>query len=422
MNSERVIGLCGSGPTAAALAEAAAAGGFVVEMLDANSAKAAELREEAVRRVEARFARGGLSRSDKEIIVSSLRLAQDYGAFARAECVVEAGSEDLELKRKAWAEMDAALPARALRASSTSRLSISRLSEGLAHADRFLGMHPVLLDSTFKVVELVFGASTAEQAMVDGRAICVKLGAVPVKVKDSPGFIGLRVSRPLFLEAMRLVETGETDIRTVDRAMEEIGGMAKGPFALMDQIGLDSELAITESIHADLGAAPHLAPTVLLQRLVGAGHVGRRTGRGFYDYGNGRQVPAFETPAKGVRSWKPTPALGDLAKVLGRPVDRSLWIYARVFMAVVNEAARVAESVALPRDVNQVMELGYGFAEGPLAAADHAGLDVVQRLLREFHKGSEGDQRFADNPLLDKHVADGDLGEKTAKGFLHHSL
>ena len=393
-----------------------------MEWLETDPATAREVREQIAQNLDARVNSGALSRSDREAILSRLRLATDYTSSAEAEFVVEAASEDFAAKRLVLREIERAVPPRTLVATSSSRFSVAKLGEGLKHVDRFLGMHFVNPDPEATVVELAGTPATAERILVEARSICVKLGATPVKVKDSPGLIGSRVSRPLFLEALRLVETGEADIGTVDQTMRQLGGMERGPFELMDRLGLDVELATTEALHADLGRPAHLAPGAVQRKLVAAGHFGCRSGRGFYDYAHGQKTPAYEAPLKNVHSWKATAALRELAASLGRPAEHMTWVFARIFAAVVNEAARAADTIALPRDVNLVMELGYGFAEGPLAVADHVGLDIVQRLLREFHEDGGADQRFAPNPLLDRHVSEGRLGEKTAKGFLHHSL
>jgi len=404
------------------IAQAAAAAGFIVHTLDVSPdlVKAAYAR--IVERLDARVARGSLPRHDRDALVARLHVARDMSDFKNTEVVVEAVHEDTGLKRKILAQLDAVASARTLLATNTSSLSITQLGEGLKHGSRFLGMHFFNPAPVMKLVELVRGANTSEQAMVDARAICTALDKTAVKVKDSPGFIGNRVNRPFYLEALRLLESGDADIPTIDNAMKKVGAFRMGPFELLDLIGLDINLRVTETVFEGFGKPRRFAPNQIQQKLVAEGRLGRKSGCGFYDYSNHEPMPAYETKLKSPSSWKASPALKDFAAMLEKPADRPMWIYARIFMAVMNEAALVAETIALARDVNLTMELGFNYNEGPLATADFVGLDICQRLLADFHAQTNDDERYAPNALLNGHVAKGELGEKTAHGFLYHAL
>lgn len=406
----------------AGIAETLAMAGFTVEMLDTSEAIVRDAQAAIAERLDGRVARGIMSRTERDAIASRLRVAGGYDSFKDAECVIETVPEDLKLKQHILGELDKILSPRTLLATNTSSLSISKIGDALMCGDRFLGMHFFNPAPVMKLVELVQGPATSEQTMVNARAICAKLQKTAVKVKDSPGFIGNRVNRPFYLESLRLVETGEADIRTVDRAMKRIGGFRAGPFELLDMIGLDVNLRVTETLYEDFDRSPLFAPSDIQYKLVAAGRLGRKTGGGFYDYSDDSPTPAYERPLKDAQSWQAAPALVEFAKAFGKPADRDMWIFARIYLAVVNEAARVADTIALPRAVNLTMELGFNYPTGPLAMADHIGLDVVRQLLADFHRETDGDERYKANPLLDRHVADGNLGEETARGFLHHSL
>ncbi|MFQ5430288.1 MAG: 3-hydroxyacyl-CoA dehydrogenase [Phycisphaerae bacterium] len=422
MSSDRVIGVVGSGTMGSGIAQTAATAGFVVRTLDTDPQLVKDAYAAVIERLDRRVAKGRLPRNERDETVARLHVANNVGELADAECVIEAVPEDLSLKRKVLAELQTAVSPRTLLATNTSSFSIAKLAEGLDRADRFLGMHFFNPAPVMKLVELVQGPQTSEQSLVDARAICTKLDKTPVKVKDSPGFIGNRVNRPFYLESLRLLETGEADVRSIDEAMKAVGGFRMGPFELLDLIGLDINLRVTETVYHDLGRPARFAPNAVQQSLVAAGHHGRKTGRGFYDHTNGDPTPAYETRLKNASSWQPRPALTAFAQMLDKPADRRLWLYARVFTAVMNEAARVADSIALPRDVNLAMELGFHYPEGPLAVADAVGLDIMQKLLSEFYEESGRDERYAPNPLLDRRVAEGHLGERAARGFLYHAL
>jgi 3-hydroxybutyryl-CoA dehydrogenase len=424
VSSKRVMGVVGSGTMGAGISQAAATAGYVVRTLDLRPELVERAHAKIAERLDAAVAKGKMSRHEREEIVGRLHLARSYDDFKDAECVIEAAQEDLAVKRRVFADLDKVLSAKALRCTNTSSLSIARIGEGLGHADRFLGMHFFNPAPVMKLVELVQGPATGDQAMVDARAVCAFLDKTPVRVKDSPGFIGNRVNRPFYLEALHLLENGEADVRAIDTALKSCGGFKMGPFELLDLIGLDINLSVTRSVHDGFGRPTRFAPSSIQEKLVALGHLGRKTNRGFYDYtnGDGGPSPAYEARLKSHISWKPTVALSEFAQALGIAADRNAWLFARILLAVVNEAALTADTIALPRDVDVAMELGFNYPQGPLGLADHVGLDVVQRLMADFHAESGGHERFAPSPLLDRLVAEGDLGEKTAKGFLYHAL
>jgi 3-hydroxybutyryl-CoA dehydrogenase len=421
VSKERTIGVIGSGTMGGGIAHAAAASGFCVQTMDTDPKLVDQAYSKIRERLEAGVSKGRLSSQERDEIVSRLHVAKGYDSFKDAECVIEAVSEDLALKRKIFTELDR-FPTRMLRATNTSSLAIAKIADGLKHADRVMGMHFFNPAPVMQLVELVQGAKTSEQAMVDARAVCAKLAKTPVKVKDSPGFIGNRVNRPFYLEALRLLETGEADIRGIDAAMREVGGFKMGPFELLDLIGLDINLRVTETIYQDFGKPARFAPNAIQQKLVQTGHLGRKSGRGFYHHAQGEPMPAYESKPRDAGGWKPSAALSDFAKVLAKPATRPTWLFARIMLAVINEGGITADTIALPRDVDVTMELGFHYPQGPLGLADYVGLDIIQRLMAEFHHESNGDERYAPNALLDRRVKEGDLGEKTAHGFLYHAL
>lgn len=422
MNSERILGVIGSGTMGAGIAQAAAVAGFTVYTFDVQAGLVEQAHAKIVERLDGAVARGKMSRLERDQAVARLHVGKHYHDVAAAECVIEAVPEDLALKRKIFAELDTAVSPRTLRCTNTSSLSIGKIAEGLKRADRVLGMHFFNPAPVMKLVELVQGPATGEQAMIDARAVCAKLDKTPVKVKDSPGFIGNRVNRPFYLQALHLLESGEADVDAIDTAMRNVGGFRMGPFELLDLIGLDVNLSVTQSVYEGFGRPARFAPSAIQEKLVRSGSLGRKTGRGFYNYGNGTAAPALEISPGDASAWRPSPALLEFAGALEKPANRAMWLYGRILFGVINEAALTADTIALPRDVDVAMELGFNYPQGPLALADHVGLPLVQKLLAEFHAESDDAGFYMANGLLDRLVADGELGESTAKGFLHHSL
>ena len=422
MKSDRVIVVIGSGAMGACLAQAAAQAGFQVEMFDIAPDRAREAQAEIARRFEMLAAKGELSSVESRAAAARVRAISSLDDLRHAECIIEAVSEDLALKREVLRKAEAAASPRSLLATSTTTLLLAAIADAVKHGERFVGMHLVRAEPSLRIVELVRAPATSDQTMVSARAICTRTGKSAVVVRDSAGFIGHRVHRQWLLAAMALADRGEADIGTIDRVVREVGGFANGPIEWLDEFGLDADLVLAERLYAGLGKPARLAPGAVQRRLVESGHLGRKTGRGFYHYGDGQPVPAFETPGRSGEAWRPTPVLQEFAAGLQLPADRSSWILARIAAAVVSEAAIVGASIAAPRDVDSVMRLGFGYPDGPLALADRIGLDVMQRLLLAFHQETDGDERYKASPLLDRHVRDGNLGEKTARGFLHHSL
>lgn len=421
-SSERLIGVIGSGTMGAGIAQAAAASGFIVKTMDTKPDLVEKAYAAIASRLDERVARGKLPKHDRDATMARLKVAGSPADFAHAECVIEAVTEDLALKQSIFRELEKAVSPRTLLATNTSSLSIAKIAERLERPERFLGMHFFNPAPVMKLVELVQGPQTGDQAIVDARAICARLEKTAVKVKDSPGFIGNRVNRPFYLESLRLLENGEADLQSIDAALRSSGGFKLGPFELMDLIGIDVNLTVTQTVWNDFGKPARFKPSAVQEKLVAAGHLGRKTNRGFYDYSNAQPVPAYESQSRSTSGWKPDAALEAFAQVLEKPADRALWIHARVLLAVINEAALAADTIALPRDVDLTMELGFNYPQGPMSFADHVGLDVVLELMKKFHAETSGDERYKPAALLEKLVANGDLGEKTAQGFLHHWL
>lgn len=404
------------------IAQAAAASGFQVRSVDTDPALVKTAHAKIAERLDDRVARGKLPRHERDATIDRLHIVKDYAALKDADIIVEAVPEELSIKRKIFGELDGIVSKRTLLATNTSSLSIAKIADGMKNAERFLGMHFFNPAPVMKLVELVRGPKTTEDAMVRARSVCTWLDKTPVKVKDSPGFIGNRVNRPFYLEALRLLETGAADIRAIDAAVKDRGGFKMGPFELLDLIGLDINLSVTESIYRDFNQPPKFKPNAIQQKLVEGGHLGRKTGRGFYDYSNGQPAPAYESKLQDASRWQASQPLKEFAAIRELPADRATWIYARILLAVISEAALVADSIALPQDTDIAMELGFNYPQGPLGVADFVGLDIIQRLLSSFYEETGHDPRYVANPLLDRRVANAHLGEKSARGFLYHAL
>jgi 3-hydroxybutyryl-CoA dehydrogenase len=219
---------------------------------------------------------------------------------ALAECglVIEAAPEDLELKRALFAELAAAVDGDCVLATNTSSLSVTALAAGLPNPGRVVGMHFFNPPTKMRLVEVVAGAESTRDALAVAREVGEAMGKRVIAAADAPGFIVNRCNRPFGLEALRLVQDGVATPEQVDRICRMAGGFRMGPFELMDLVGLDVGLAVSRSFYEQSFGEPRWRPSPLVARRVAAGHLGRKSGRGWYEYPPGRP-PDPEPPEPG---------------------------------------------------------------------------------------------------------------------------
>ena len=232
-----------------------------------------------------RLKRGKLDAAGRERIARALRVEEGLGAAAGAAWVIDAIVESLEPKRKLFAEAEALAGPGTLLCSNTSSLSVTAMAAGLRRPGNVLGLHFFNPATAMPLVEVVrtcwSEAATLERATAFVRA----LGKVPVVVKDTPGFVVNRVARSFPLEALKIATEGIATPTQVDRIMKLGAGFKMGPFELMDLVGIDVNFAVSQSVYRGFFDEPRFRPSPMQQELVHAGRLGRKTGRGVYDYG-----------------------------------------------------------------------------------------------------------------------------------------
>jgi 3-hydroxybutyryl-CoA dehydrogenase len=280
----RVVGVVGAGTMGNGIAHVFAAAGRRVRLVDTDAAALGRALETIGRNLERQSRKGALAGTAAEVM-GRIEGTGALEALAGSDLVVEAIVEDVEAKRLLFRRLTEIVPPRAVLASNTSAISITALGAASRRADRVVGMHFMNPVPLMPLVEVVRGVETSAATLELVHALCRDLGKTPVAVHDSPGFVSNRVLMPMINEAIFCLAEGVADARAVDDVMKLGMRHPMGPLELADLIGLDVCLAILQVLHRELGEDKY-RPCPLLARSVAAGHLGRKSGRGFYIYGD----------------------------------------------------------------------------------------------------------------------------------------
>jgi 3-hydroxybutyryl-CoA dehydrogenase len=284
MSIERVF-VAGAGLMGHGIAQVHAAIGKQVVLYEPDRARAEAGRERIAGSLDRAVAKARISFGDRDAVLGRIAPTADLAVAADADLVVEAVFEDVEVKTRLWAALDAIAPAGAIFASNTSSIAIDRLSMavGEARRPRFVGMHFFSPVPVMPLVELIRGAATDDLTEAAIRDLATELGKQVIVSADRPGFIVNRILMPFLAEAMRACEEGLGTPEDIDAGARVGLNHPMGPLELADFIGLDVCLGIMRVLHEGLGQ-PQFAPPAILERLVGEGHLGQKTGRGFHVY------------------------------------------------------------------------------------------------------------------------------------------
>jgi len=384
MDSSLKVAVIGAGTMGSGIAQVAAQAGHDVVLFDSRrdavDKALATLRKTLDKLVE----KGKLTKEQADDINGRIAPASDLKELAGSGLVIEAIIEDLGIKKKLFADLEGILGTEAVLATNTSSLSVTAIAAACAKPERVIGLHFFNPAPLLPLVEVVPGLVTDPALGARMNALMKAWGKVPVLCKDTPGFIVNRVARPFYGESIRIFEEGIADMPAIDAALKTYGGFRMGPFELMDLIGNDINFTVTKTVWEAFHYDQRYKPSLTQQRQVESGRLGRKSGRGYYGYGDGEAIPSAHV---------------DL--LLGNS------IVDRVLAMLINEAAdALFWGIASAADIDLAMTKGVNYPKGLLAWADEQGaahwLAVLERLQAEY-----GEDRYRPSPLLRRMAREG---------------
>ena len=346
LERDTAVAVIGAGSMGAGIAQLAAQNGHSVRLFDRQPGAC----DAALKRIGADLAgavqRGRLDAAERDAVLGRLAVVDGVPALEGCTLAVEAIVEQLEPKRALFRELEGVLAPDAVLATNTSSISITAIAQGLAHPQRVIGWHFFNPPTRMKLVEIIPGVETDPALVAALHALSKAWGKTPVDAPNAPGFIVNRVARPYYAENLRLLAERIAAPEAIDRLLRDAGGFALGPFELIDLIGADVNLSVTESVFAATAWDTRYAPHVIQQELVRAGRFGRKTGRGFYRYGDAARVPVAACVEPGDSVGAVSIATATHAGLLGALVAR----LSASGVAVASDASLHAETLAIGGD------------------------------------------------------------------------
>jgi len=287
------IGIIGAGQMGNGIAHVAAQNGFKVTMVDINPASLEKALATIAKNMERQIQKGSMTDADKKAAEKRLGTSTKMADLKDCDLIIEAATENEDVKKKIFKEIDGIAQKKCIIASNTSSISITRLAAVTSRPEQFIGLHFMNPVPMMALVEIIRGLATSQETYERVLEVAHKMGKTVATSEDVPGFVVNRILLPMLNEAVYALQEGVADVRSIDTAMKLGAGHPMGPLQLADFIGLDTCVAIMRVLHSELGDSKY-RPSPLLVKFVDAGWLGKKTGRGFYDYSD----PANPKPSR----------------------------------------------------------------------------------------------------------------------------
>lgn len=371
------IGVLGAGAMGSGIAQVASQAGHEVMLLDTNADALTKSKAKLEKVMNRLIEKGRVTAEESTGIQQRIQYGSDLTEFKDCGLVVEAIIENLDIKKSVFSKLESIVEDDCILATNTSSLAVAAIAAACEHAHRVVGIHFFNPAPLMKLVEIIPAIQTGDDVLKAARDLINSWGKLTVIAKDTPGFIVNRIARPFYGEALRIYEEGIADPATIDWAMKEIGKFRMGPFQLMDYIGNDINFTVTETVFKAFWYDPRYKPAFTQKRLAEAGYLGRKSGKGYYDYSEGATNP------------KP-----DTNEVRGHAI---LW---RILVMLINEAAdALFLRIASKQDIDTAMTKGVNYPKGLLQWADEIGIhkcvEGMDALYNEYRE-----DRYRCSPLL----------------------
>jgi 3-hydroxybutyryl-CoA dehydrogenase len=373
------VGVIGSGTMGSGIAQVAATSGCMVKIYDTKQ-EALDKSKVSLEKVLARLiVKGRIDETEKSRIQGNISYVNNLKDLGGSNLTIEAIIENLAIKQKVFSELETYVAEDCIIASNTSSLSIASIAASLQKPERCVGIHFFNPAPLMKLVEVIPAIQTSQEVLDKATQTISDWKKVVAIAKDTPGFIVNRVARPFYGEALRIYEEGLADFATIDWALKSLGGFKMGPFELMDFIGNDVNYTVTETVFTAFYFDPRYKPAFTQKRFSEAGYLGRKSGKGYYDYSKA--------------AVKPVPI---------EDKELAQTIFDRVLVMLINEAAdALFLNIASAADIDNAMTKGVNYPKGLLAWADEKGIawcvDKLDAMYNEYHE-----DRYRCSPLLRK--------------------
>ena len=377
------VGIIGSGTMGSGIAQVAATAGCKVKLYDTNQL-ALDKAKAALDKILNRLTeKGRIDAAEKSRIQGNIQYVDSLKSLSDSDLTIEAIIENLDIKQKVFSELETYVSEDCIIASNTSSLSIASIAASLQKPERCVGIHFFNPAPLMKLVEVIPAIQTSKEVLEKSVKIISDWKKTVAIAKDTPGFIVNRVARPFYGEALRIYEEGLADFATIDHSLKTLGGFRMGPFELMDFIGNDINYTVTETVFTAFYFDPRYKPAFTQKRFAEAGYLGRKSGKGYYDYDENGKMDTSSHPEH---------VEGSLAQQ----------IFDRVLVMLINEATdALFLKIASAEDIDNAMTKGVNYPKGLLAWANEKGIEwCVNRLddlYNEYHE-----DRYRCSPLLRK--------------------